>query len=81
MGGDFLGDIQGETESTIVAAQDLAIITNYFKNKISKEEIDSKYRLCKQHEDTIDHITSGCRILAKNGSLMRHDEVCAHLHY
>ena len=31
------GDIKGETESTIVAAQDQAISTNYFKNKILKE--------------------------------------------
>ena len=30
------GDIKGETESTIVAAQDQAISTNYFKNKICK---------------------------------------------
>jgi len=27
------GDIKGETESTIVAAQDQAISTNYFKKK------------------------------------------------
>ena len=31
------GDITGETESTIVTAQDQAISTNYFKNKILKE--------------------------------------------
>jgi hypothetical protein len=42
------GDIKG------VAAQDQAISTNYFKNKILKEEIESKCRLCKQHEETID---------------------------
>ena len=36
------GDIKGETESTIVAAQDQAISTNYFKNKILKQEIESK---------------------------------------
>jgi hypothetical protein len=36
------GDIKGETESTITAAQDQAISTNYFKNKILKEEIESK---------------------------------------
>ena len=48
------GDINGETESTMVAAQDKAISTNYFKNIILKEEIDSK-----QHETT-DHLTSGC---------------------
>ena len=31
------GDIKGETGSTIVAAQDQVISTNYFKNKILKE--------------------------------------------
>ena len=38
------GDIKGETESTIVAARDQAISTNYFKNKILKQEIESKCR-------------------------------------
>ena len=68
-------------ETTIVAAQDQAISTNYFKNKILKEEIESKCRLCKQHEETIDHLTSGCPVLAKNEYLMRHDKVCAHFRY
>jgi len=55
------GDIKGETESTIVTAQDQAISKNYeyFKNKMLKEEMKSKCRLCKQHEETIDHLTSG----------------------
>ena len=38
-------EIKRETESTIVAAQDQAISTNYFKNKILKEETESKCRL------------------------------------
>jgi len=75
------GEIKGETESKIVAAQDQANSTNYFKNKILKEETESKCRLCKQHEETIDHLTSGCPILVKNEYLMRHDKVCTHLHY
>ena len=54
------GDSKGETESKIVVAQDQAVSTNYFKNKILKQEIESKCRLCKQHEETIDHLTSGC---------------------
>ena len=56
------GDIKGETESKIVSAQDQEISTNYFKNKNLNEEIESKCRLCKQHEETIDHLTSGCPI-------------------
>jgi len=60
------GDTKGKTESTIVAAQDQAISTHYFKNEILKEGIESKCRLCKQHEETTNHLTSGCPILAKN---------------
>jgi len=75
------GNIKGETESIIVAAQNQAISTNYFKNKILKQETESKCRLCKQHEETIDHLTSGCPVLVKNKYLMRHDKVCTHLHY
>jgi hypothetical protein len=50
-------------------------------NKLLKEEIESKCRLCKQHEETIDHLTSGCPILAKSEYLMRHDKFCAHLQH
>ena len=32
-------DIKGETESTIVATQDQAISTNYFKNKILRKKL------------------------------------------
>jgi hypothetical protein len=75
------GDIKRETESTIVAVQDQAVSTNYFKRKILKEEIGSRCRLCKEYEETIDHLTSGCSILAKNEYVIRHDNVCTHLHY
>jgi len=46
-----------------------------------KEESESKCLLCKQHEETTDHLTSGCPILAKNEYLMTHDKACAHFHY
>jgi hypothetical protein len=74
-------DIKGEKESTKESLQDQTITTNYFKDKILKEEIGSKCRLCKQHEETIDHLTSGWPISAKNVYLMRHDRAGAHLHY
>jgi len=64
-----------------VAAQDKAISTNYSKKKMLKEEIESKRRLSKQHEETIEHLTLGCPILAKNVYLMRHVKICTHLHY
>ena len=56
-----------------MTAQDQAISTNYFKNKILNQEIESKCRLYRQHEETIEHFTLGCPILAKNEYLMRHE--------
>jgi hypothetical protein len=50
----------------IMAAQDQAISTNYFEKKILKQEIESRCRLCKEYEETIDHLISGCPTLAKN---------------
>jgi hypothetical protein len=64
-----------------VVAQDQAISTNYYKKIILKEEIESRCRLCKEFDETIDYLTSGCPILAKNEYVIRHDKVCTHLHY
>jgi hypothetical protein len=75
------GDIKGETESVIMAAQDRAINTNYFKKKFLKQEIESRCRMCKEYEETIDHLLSGCPSLEKNEYIVRHDKVCTHLHY
>jgi hypothetical protein len=50
--------MKGETESAIVRAQDLAIDKNYFKYNILKEEINRKCRVCKRHEETVDHPTT-----------------------
>jgi hypothetical protein len=45
------------------------------------KETESKCRLCKQLEETIDPIISGFPILAKSEYSMRRGKVCAHLHY
>jgi hypothetical protein len=39
-------EIKEETESTTVAAQDQAITTNCFENKVLREGHDSKCRVC-----------------------------------
>jgi hypothetical protein len=41
-------------------------------------KVDADY---KEYEETIDHLTSECPILAKNEYIIRYDKVCAHLHY
>jgi hypothetical protein len=43
--------------------------------------LQSRCRLCKEYEETIDQLISGCPILAKNEYVIRHDKVCTHLHY
>jgi len=62
-------------ESKIVAAQDQAIQTKYYAAKILNTETDSKCRLCQQYDETIDHITSACPIMAKEQYTKRHDWV------
>jgi hypothetical protein len=73
------GDLKAETESEIVAAQDQALNTKYYATKILHTETDSKCRLC-QHDETIDHITSACPILATEQYVKRHDKVSAKIH-
>jgi hypothetical protein len=74
-------DIKGETESLIVTAQDHALSTNYFKREVLKEETEGKCQLCKEYEETIDHLTSGYPILVKNENIIRRDKICTYLHY
>jgi hypothetical protein len=74
------GDIKAETGSTVVAAQDQALSTNCFEEKILKEGFESKSQLCQKYEETFDRLTSGCPILAKSEYIIRRDKVCTHLH-
>lgn len=75
------GVLKGETESLITAAQDQALNTRYRDRKIHGRVRDSKCRICHQFEETIDHIISGCPILAQKDYIERHDNVCAQLHF
>ena len=59
------GDLEGRTEREIIAAQDQALQTNYHATKTLQTETDSKCRLCKQFDKTVDHIISACPLLAK----------------
>jgi hypothetical protein len=74
-------DIKGETESSIVAAQEQAINKTILRIKFLKEKTDSKFRTYRQHEEAIDHLISWCHIVANNEYLMRHDKICAHVYY
>jgi hypothetical protein len=70
------GDLKGETESEIKAAQ-----TKYHGTKILQTETDSKCRHCQQFQETAEHIISADPVLAKKQYIKRHDRVCAELHF
>ena len=73
--------VEGRSESEIIAAQDQALQTKYHATKILQRERDNKCRLCKQLDETVEHIISACPVLAKEEYVKRHDRVCAELYF
>ena len=74
-------NLKGETEGLLVAAQDQAINTRNYQKVICGQKVESKYGMCSQHEETVDHIVSGCEVLAKTEYISRHDKAAAYLHW
>ena len=37
--------------------------------------------MCSQHEETVDHIVSGCEVIAKTEYISRHNNAAAYLHW
>ena len=64
-----------------MAAQDQAIRTNAIKARIDKTSSDSKCRLCKVKEETIDYLVSSCSKIAQTDYKERHDKVALMLHW
>jgi len=61
----YRGNLKGETEKEIIAAQDQALETKYHATKILQTEINNKCRLCQQSDETVEHIVSACSLLEK----------------
>ena len=66
------GDLNRETESPILAAQNQIIRTNLVKAKIDKSQKDTLCRLCKKADESIDH---GCCEIAQKEYKRRHDNL------
>ena len=49
--------------------------------KILQTEVGSKCRLCKQFDDTVEHVITACPLLAKEQYMQRHDTLCSQLHF
>uniref|UniRef100_H3A543 Reverse transcriptase domain-containing protein n=1 Tax=Latimeria chalumnae TaxID=7897 RepID=H3A543_LATCH len=65
--------LKGETEALLIAAQDQALNTNSHRVRILHSGTESKCRMCKAKEETVAHIISGCKILAKGSYKERHN--------
>jgi len=75
------GDLKGKTVSEIIAAQNEALQTKHYATKILQTETDSKCRLLKKFDETVEHIISACPVLAKEQHIQKHDKNCAPLHF
>jgi hypothetical protein len=75
------GDLKKETEGFLLAAQDQALRTNAIKAKIDKTINSSKCRLCKEREETVDHLVSACSKIAQTEYKARHNKVATMLHW
>lgn len=76
------GELFPETEGFIMAMQDQTIPTRNYRKYIMKEtDIGTdKCRKCNLHSETIEHIISGCPILAGKEYTDRHNNVAKVIH-
>lgn len=75
------GTLKKETEGLIMAAQEQALRTNAIKTKIDKTSTNSKCRLCKEAEETVEHLICCCKKIAQTDYKERHDKVAAMIHW
>ena len=75
------GNLKRETESLLIAAQDNAIRTNHIKARIDKTQQNSKWILCSDRDETINHIISECSKLAQKEYKARHDWIGKVIHW
>ena len=73
--------LKAETEGFILAAQDQSLKTKNYIAKIMKTGDDPNCRYCGIHKETVNHLISGCPILAKKEYLDRHNKVAQYVHW
>ena len=76
------GDLKGETEGFIAAAQDQSLLTRNYQHYVLKDNTtDGLCRLCHSKTESIDHLLTGCEILAPTQYLKRHNNAASYLHW
>lgn len=77
-----VGYLFPETEGLIIAIQDQVIPTkNYLKHIVKDPSVvDDNCRMCFQRSETIQHILTGCSVLAPSEYKLRHDNIGRIIH-
>ena len=70
-------NIKANTEALIMAAQEQALNTRAVAHEIFHTVQDPRCRLCKQHTETVAHVTSSCSKLAGTEITERHNSVAS----
>ena len=70
-----------ETESLLCATQEQVLAINYVRTKIWGTSKTSTCRLCKEQNETVSHIVSGCKILCATQYMYRHNQVAKYLYW
>ena len=70
-------NIRANTEALIMTAQEQALNTRAVAHEIYHTVQDPRFRLCKQHAETVAHITSGCSKLAGIEYTEKHNNVAS----
>ena len=75
------GNLEKETESFLIAAQNTTIMTNYVKAKLHTMQQNSRCILCDDRHETINPIISEFSELAQKEYQTRHDCVAKVIHW
>ena len=70
-------NLPAATEGLVVAAQDQALRTRYYKRKILHRDVSPTCRMCSVGLETVDHIVAGCSALAPTDYTDQHNQVAS----
>ncbi|XP_022188758.2 uncharacterized protein LOC111047332 [Nilaparvata lugens] len=76
-----VGSLFPETEGFVQAIQDQVIATNAYRRHVMGDRtISDKCRMCASAVESIQHIVSGCSVLAPREYMLRHNNVAKIVH-
>ena len=64
-----------------MVAKDQSLPTKSYFARIVKDGTSPLCSICHKHEETVDHIISGCHELAKTDCLEKHNKAAAYIHW